>query len=613
MRDHGEDDVAEEQNLQGDNVSGDNLRDENLQDETLSGDTVQDETLAGETVQDEQPQGEHTDLAGVDRELLSPPDHDPYAVSLENPESPGNTASPADLDADAPEIVDSESAETIAEDSLPVDESAPSSTASAAKVTTAGGSTMARRVRKARRARRGQKAVARRRNILGAVTHTFGALGAVGVVAATTWALGWVEFPEYHAVAETIEVAPAPGAQQRVCPGALQQLGLANDANQAVPVGTAEVTIASSLADYETIELGENDTDPVNIEAAGEVDGETTMLSAAQSVALATSDTTGLSVTTCTQPAATQWVAGGATTLGHTLALDVINPGHSDARVNFEVYGIDGVVVPGLPEVVIEPGTREVMSLAGVAPNATAFAVKVTSTGAPVSAFLHETITDTLTPKGSDLVGATALPSTHQSLPGIFVYGRPDSDVTTFAEIGTTLRILNPNDETAAGTLTAYDLNGEVAFSQEIELSSYRVVELPFAEVPEGEYTITLESDRPVLLTGRVSPLDGNEFAWVPSSASLVGAEIVPVAEGPAPRLSVFNPTADAREIDVDGQAVTVEPFSTHQANVAAGSEVALNGVEGLTAALHYSAAGQLASASVRPGNADAEAIRIVK
>ncbi|KAB1644735.1 DUF5719 family protein [Gulosibacter chungangensis] len=538
-------------------------------------------------------------VTGVDRELLNPPEHDPYAVL-------------ADADADAAADVEADDVASPAED-LPVDESAPSSTASAARVTTAGGSTMARRVRRARRARRGQKAVARRRNIVGAITHTLGALAAVGVVAGTTWALGWVQFPEYHAEAETMEIAPAPGVQQRVCPGALQQLGLASDAEQALPVGSAEVTIASSIDDYSTVELGENDTDPVNVEVPGEVDGESTMLSASQSLAVATSDTMGLSVTTCTQPAATQWLAAGATTLGHTLALDVINPGQSEARVNFEVYGIDGVVVPGLPEVVIEPGSREVMSLAGIAPNATAFAVKVTSTGAPVSAFLHETITDTLTPKGSDLVGATALPSTQQSLPGIFVYGRPDADATTLAEIGTTLRILNPNDEIVTGTLTAYDLNGEAVYSEDLELASYRVVELPFAEVPEGEYTITLDADQPVLMTGRVSPLDGNEFAWIPSSSSLVGDELVPVPEGPSPRLSVFNPTADAREVEVNGATVSIEPLSTYQADVSGGSTVSLGSAEGLTAALHYAAAGELASAPVRPGNADAEPIRIVK
>lgn len=491
--------------------------------------------------------------------------------------------------------------------------SSPSSTASAAEVTSAGGSTMARRVRRARRRRRGRKAVARRRRILGAVAHTAGVLGAVAVIGATVWALGWANIPEFRASADPIEIAPAVGDQQRVCPGALQQLGLTEDAEEAAAVGTADLTTASSYDAVETIELGEDDTGAASIEAPGEVDGEATALSASQSVSLSTDASTGLSATNCTQPAATQWVVGGATTIGHTLVLDVINPGQAAARVNFEVYGIDGAVVPGIAEVVIEPGQREVISLAGVAPNANGLAVKVTATGSVVSAFLHETITDTLTPTGSEIVGSTALPSTLQSLPGIYVYGRPDADATALAEIGTTLRILNPNDAAANATLTAYDEHGAVAYSEELELASMRVVELPFADVPEGEYTITLEADQPVLLAGRVSPLDGDEFAWVPSSSSLVGNELVPVPEGPDPRLAVFNPSEEAREIQVDGVAVTIEPWSTYRTSVDAGEVVSLDGAEGLTAAVHYSGAGQLASLSVRAGNADAEPIRVVK
>ncbi|WP_245575505.1 DUF5719 family protein [Gulosibacter molinativorax] len=541
----------------------------------------------------------------VDRELLAPPEADPYAVPRASADAqPADDASPVHPDDTVPVLPEGE---------VPIDENAPSTTAAAAKTTSAGGSTMARRVRKARRKRRGQKAVARRRSVVGAVTHTIGAISALAIIGASTWALGWYQLPSFSAQAEPIEIAPAPGDQQRVCPGSLQQLGLADDADAASPVGTAEVTIASSYADYSTQELGGEPTDPVSIEAPGQVGDAITMLSASQSVFLSTNATTGLSVTNCTQPIATQWLLGGATTLGHTLVLDVINPGTAEARVNFEVYGTDGAIVPGLQEVVVQPGERETMSLAGVAPSATAFAVKVTSTGSAVSAFLHETIIDTLTPKGSDIVGSTALPSTTQTLPGLHVYARPDADATSFTEIGTTLRILNPNEEDTTATLTAYAADGSVAYSGELELTSMRIVELPFADVAEGDYTIRLDADRPVLLSGRVSPLDRNEFAWVPSSSTLVGDEIVPVAEGPNPRLAVYNPTEEAREVEVDGSTVTIEPLATYETDVSAASTVELHGVAGLTAAVHYSAGGQLASAPVRPGNADAEAIRVVK
>ncbi len=131
--------------------------------------------------------------------------------------------------------------------------------------------------------------------------------------------------------------------------------------------------------------------------------------------------------------------------------------------------------------------------------------------------------------------------------------------------------------------------------------------------MPEGEYTITLEADVPVLLAGRVSPLNGNEFAWIPSSAALVGNELAPVAEGPDPRLSVFNPADEERDVTINGTSVTLAPHETYQATVPAGSTVALDDASGLTAAMHYSGSGQLASISVRPGNADAEPIRIVK
>ncbi|MGO1544681.1 MAG: DUF5719 family protein [Gulosibacter sp.] len=535
-----------------------------------------------------------TDRPDIDQELLNPPEFDPYAVP--DPEA----------------VAETEAAE-YEDEALEIDKTAPSTTASAATVTSAGGSTMARRVRKARRRRRGRKAIARRRSVVGAVAQTFGAIAALGIVATSAWALGWMPLPEHTAVAESIQLAPAAGDQQRVCAGSLQQLGLASDANEAVSVGESTVNSAVSGSEVEIVQLGEEGTDPISVEAPGEIDGQSTVLSPSQSLTIGTANTTGLSVTNCTQPSATQWLMGGATTIGHTLVLDVINPGNTDARVNFEVYSIEGVVVPGPAEVVVGPGERYSLSLGGVNPDASAFAMKVSSTGSGVSAFLHETITDTLTPMGSEIVGATALPATQQSLPGIFVYGRPDAEVTAPAEIGTTLRILNPNEEVATATLSAIDANGEVAHTQEIELAATRIVELPYADVPEGEYTITLDSDLPVLLSGRVSPLDGNEFAWVPSSSTLVGSELVPIPEGPSPRLAIFNASEEATEVQIDGQAVTIEPLATHTVAVTGGDAVEIEGGTGLTAAVHFSAPGQLASAPVVPGNADAEPIRVVK
>ncbi|SJM58899.1 DUF5719 family protein [Gulosibacter sp. 10] len=484
-----------------------------------------------------------------------------------------------------------------------------SSTESAAQVTSLGGSTMARRVR---RARRGQRAQARRRNVVGALTHTVGALSAVGILTVSTWALGWMPLPEHRAEAVQVDVAPAAGLQQRVCPGAVQQLGLADTADEAVPVGSPERTIAVEPGSAETVELGGEDTSPVTVEAPGEVDGESAIVSGSQSVSLSTDDTAGFAASNCVQPAANQWLLGGATTIGHTLVLDVVNPGNADARVNFQIFDVYGQVQPGVAEAVVPPGERQQVTLAGVTPDSDAFAVRVTSTGSSVAAFLHETITDTLDPKGVEVIGPTALPATTQVLPGVFVYGRPDPSPTAPTDIGTTLRILNPGDAEATATLTAYEEDG-TAHSQELELAPGRIIELPYADVPEGEYTIVLESSAPVLLAGRVAPLDGAEFGWVPASPELVSEELVPVPEGPNPRLSLYNPGDEPREIEIDGAAVTIEPHGTYTEDVDAGGTVPLSNVDGLSGTIHYSGTAQLSSIPVLPGNADAEPIGVVR
>ncbi|MFD2756791.1 DUF5719 family protein [Gulosibacter faecalis] len=573
----------------------------------------------------------------ADAEAFGDADRDePAASELELYAHPadGEDAAGVDDDDAAEAGEDAADAEAEAEPDadetdVPLDPDAPSATASAANASEAASSeqtpeSFARGGRgrrrtsstrpKRRRAARSRAQEHRRRTAASVAARTVGTVAAIAIVGASAWALGWMPLPGYEATAQPVSVTPSPGDQLRVCPGPLQQLGVTSNADEITSVGSPEITSAAIGGDPETTALsgdGDDSTGPSVLALPGSADGRITQLMAAQTLQATGGDASGFAATACMQPTPSQWLLAGDTTVGHTLVLDVVNPGNVEARVNFDVFNQDGTVSPSIPETVIAAGERKEISLAGIAPESSSLAIQVTSTGAEVSAYLHETITQTLEPAGSDIVGPSALPSTEQVLPGMFVHERAEADEASPTNLGSMVRIVNPNDTEAQAVLEISDLSGETVEQIDLPLRPNTVIDYPITTLPNGTYSLRLSSDLPVAMSGRVAPMQPDEFGWQPSSPQLSDEVIAAVPDGPNATLTLTNTGDDARTVTIDGDEVEIAAHASHA--LESSGEIEILGAEGLYAAVNYSTGGQIASFPVQPGNADAEPVEVVR
>ena len=456
--------------------------------------------------------------------------------------------------------------------------------------------------------RRSPAAERRRRAVTRALNRSFGTVAALALVAGAVYALGWMPLPRVEAVPEGLELAPIAGDQVRVCPGPLQQAGLNRDANANTAVGTPDYEVNMAGVRPTAKELVWQGPAKYVFPATG---GDLVRATVAQSLLADTDKTKGFTATDCIQPASTHWLVAGSTEVGHSLLVDIVNPSERPARVNFTVFTSSGIATPGLGEIIVEPGERQLVSLLGAAPDQTAVAVKVTSTGGDVAAFVHETITSTTTPKGADIVGPTALPATTQILPGMWIDERPGAhDPTAPTNLGGVVRILNPSGAAAPTTMEVLDEQGAVVFSEQFDLPPQIVADYPIGGLAAGNYTVRVVSDAPIVIAGRSATVNPSDFAWVPSSSSLDDRETVPVPNGPSPRLAVANPTAAMRTVTIAGAEYALAPGATVSVTVDPGL-VELVGVADLVAAIHYGTGDEFASLPAVPGNSDGAALTV--
>lgn len=458
------------------------------------------------------------------------------------------------------------------------------------------------------RRKRTESAERRRRKAVSALARTAGVVTSLAVVTGTVWALGWMPLPNRTAEPTGMQLTPPIGDQQAVCPGPLLQLGLSSDANQISPVGEPQTTHHSRGANAEATNLGEGGPS-VFVQKAAEDQNQ--VLTAAESVTLDTPKTNGYAATNCTIPASSQWLLAGNTETGHTAALDILNPGAVKARVNFRVFTSTGLAPSGPAEMVLEPGEHKSLSLAGVVPESSVMAVEVIATGAPVAAYIHETFTETLTPRGAEIAESTTEYGTTQFLPGVVVSAWPVDGPDTTATIGTAVRLLNPGDAETTVALQVLDENGKVAFRDDVPVAPNTVFDYPVGTVPDGKYTIRVDAPTPIVAAARVAPLDSSEFGWLASSPALSDSALIAVPEGDSPRLAVMNP-GETREITVNGKRVKIAEGATYETDIS-GDTVELAGVSGMRAAVHFVAPGAYSGFPVHPSISEGDTITVYR
>ncbi|GAA2004122.1 DUF5719 family protein [Microbacterium ulmi] len=448
-----------------------------------------------------------------------------------------------------------------------------------------------------------------------------GTLVAAGFVVAVVTAVS-VPWTSLSHEPVRIRATPEPTETVVVCDGPLLALG--RQAEQAQQLSTASdvsvtVGVSEGAADPSETQLASPDllgAEGVPVFTAEPADGARTDVAASSSATARADDLAGFAASGCRPPLLESWLVGGSGTVGAADLVLLSNPGDVAATVQLTVFGASGPTTPPGGSLVIAPGTRRIVPLAGLAPDEQSPVIRVTATGAPVQAALQTSITRTLVPGGMDQSGAIAAPEQDLVLAGIIA-----SDVTTADGPATVLRLLSPSaDTTAEVTARVVDNTRPAGEPQTIPLAAGQPVEVELGPLRTGVYTVTVAAGAPVVgsLWQATGLGAGDDFAWYTPADEIGVPTLFATPAGPPPLVTVAN-TSDG---DVTVRiAATDGSFSTEVA-VAAGTATDLRlpsrgvflldpGGPGIHAAVSFSAAGALAGFPVWPADAAEQPITV--
>ncbi|HWU47826.1 MAG TPA: DUF5719 family protein [Humibacter sp.] len=460
----------------------------------------------------------------------------------------------------------------------------------------------------------------------------------VAVAAATIGAATLLPLPSVERTPLSVQVRPVPADQQRVCPGGLLELGADASASSisafAAPQrvdgsvgGAVDGAVSRRGLKPVGVVAGAADAAPAVIDVAPSAAGAAPQIAGAQSQTAAREVLAGLAAASCTEANADSWLVGGATTLGQTSLVLLSNPSAVQATVDLSVYSESGILTaPGAQGIVVDPGTQRIVPLAGIAPNAQAPVVHVESAGGTVAASLQQSLVRGIKPSGVDVVGPTAQPARQQLISGMIV-----SDIAAAQSAGGSegsssampaVRVLAPGRTAAKVTVSVVPENGkQVGTTTSATVPAGTVQELPLDKLVDGAYTVSVNSDQPIVVAARTTDIrrTGEDFGWFAASPRLADSILVPVAPGPAAALHLANPGAHEVTVHVPSDsgagpstAVTVPAGGgTSVALGSPGRTVVLHGTAGLVASVGLVGVQGIASYPLAPAGPQAQQITV--
>ena len=243
------------------------------------------------------------------------------------------------------------------------------------------------------------------------------------------------------------------------------------------------------------------------------------------------------------------------------------------------------IVAPGLSGIIVAAGSQRVISLAGIAVGQQSPVVHVASRGGSVSATLQTTVVRGLTPSGLSIVTPLDEPALRHVIAALPIIASQSVLEQFTADGGTdglpTLRLLAPDNADAVVSVTLIPVAGGTGLSTELQLDAGTVRDLPFTGLADGEYSVVVDSDVPIVVAGRTAAaaaaaagpdgLDGPggpgglDIEWFTPSPLLSAGASVLAAIAPldgldaplAASVHLVAPDADA-VVTIDGVAITV-------------------------------------------------------
>ncbi|CAN5215416.1 hypothetical protein BH11ACT4_BH11ACT4_02340 [soil metagenome] len=461
----------------------------------------------------------------------------------------------------------------------------------------------------------------------------------IGIAAATIAASALLPLPVIRAVPASTVVNPVPTAQQLVCPGAVLRLSdeTGQGATTASAIGKPGTSYLSSTGSVDARPLSVSDASTGGTPAAPLVistppnqadPSQQLLLSGAQSQSVGEDEFVGLAAADCGVANGDSWLAGGATTVGRTTLLTLSNPTEVPATVNLELYGESGAIsAPGTSGIIVPAAGQRVLSLAGFKPDIVSPIVHVSSSGGQVVASLQESIVRGLDAGGVDIIGATNPAGLVNVIPGMVVHNAAAVQALrgrgqAYDDVVPMLRLFAPGTGTVTTTVSVIPEDGAAGgTSFAYELEAGRVVDVPFSDLADGNYTVKIVSPVPVVAAARVTTavIGGpTDFAWLPAAAELHGQAQLTAAPGPASALHVANTgTVDAALTltaqDGGSRQLAVPAGSSALVAVQPGSSYRLSGFTSLFAAVTLVADGAIAGYTVSPPGAGSTPVTVYR
>jgi hypothetical protein len=474
---------------------------------------------------------------------------------------------------------------------------------------------------------------------------------AAGVAVVVVGAVAFLPVPTVGPDPRSVTVDPAPAGQVRVCPGGALRIGDESgaDADSTFAIGAASIDGEARGGDLERTRLVSADpsaapsTAPEALRIGPSADA---LVAGAQSEDVDAPDFDGFTVATCAEPSGSIWLVGGAMTIGRSTILLLANPTDVPSRVTLEIFGEDGPVsAPGMTGIDVPAGGQRVLSLAGFAPGVASPVVHVTARGGRVVANLQQSIVRGLDAVGVETIGAGADPAQSLVIPGVRIVDTVGTSRATslpdWQDVVAAVRIAAPGTEPGAVSVrlvpAADAAEGVAGSTFQLQVDAGTVTEIPLdtggegsADVEDGEespklrdgvYTVYIDADVPVVAGVRASTaVDSgvaatpdtelvapeSDLAWFSAAPALDEAAFFVVPSGPAPVLSLVNPTDDDVDLELAPQRGGEPQLVTILAGTAASFAVEpggylLTGAEGISVGLSFADAGVLAALVISP------------
>ncbi|MFV0374953.1 DUF5719 family protein [Microbacterium sp.] len=451
---------------------------------------------------------------------------------------------------------------------------------------------------------------------------------AVGVVVAAAAIAVVTPWPAVERTPISVTALPEPSTSLLACSGSLLALGReATEAAGLTAAAAQDVVVGTASGDIDTEPVL---LDPVDVvDATGPatfvaepVERVRTDIAAAGSSRVAAEDLSGFAASACTAPRLESWLVGGSGDTGAADLLLLANPGDVAAEVEVSVFGGAGRTEPEAGAGIVVPaGTQRAIPLAALGIDESSPSIRVTATGAPVSATLQTSIVRTLVPGGVDVVGATAPPALTQVIPGVTVTRA--SGQAGASNATTVVRVLAPS-EAAEATIVVRQARGagRVVDSRTVSLAAAVPLQLEVDGLPLGSYTVRVEATAPVVAAvwEATGFGEGSDFAWYTAAEPLTVPSLAVIAPGPSPTLAITNDGADDAVVKVIAEAgtgrvteVTVRAGAATGIRMRGGAAYALStDASEVRAVVGYSASGALAGYPVSPADAAAPAVRVL-